>query len=172
MKDWNKEILTPVEAWRVASNMKSVEQMSNMSFDDWWITVKDTVVFIIAFSLTDNFVVSILTFANSAILETEINFLEFSKISFSLPNLSLTNKFSVAGAFLLYLTNLSLVLFLLLKGLNNKEISKRLFISNHTTKAHVASIYKKLGVMNRVQAAIKSMKLGADKIFDLSDILG
>ena len=64
------------------------------------------------------------------------------------------------------------VLFLLLRGLNNKEISKKLFISNHTTKAHVASIYKKLGVSNRVQAAIKSMKLGADKIFDLSDILG
>lgn len=60
MKDWNKEILTPVEAWRVASNMKSVEQMSNMSFDDWWITVKATVVFIIAFSLADNFVVSII----------------------------------------------------------------------------------------------------------------
>ena len=64
------------------------------------------------------------------------------------------------------------VLFLLLKGLNNKEIPKKLFISNHTTKAHVASIYKKLGVSNRVQAAIKSMKLGAEKIFDLSDILG
>ncbi len=64
------------------------------------------------------------------------------------------------------------VLFLLLRGLNNKEISKKLFISNHTTKAHVASIYKKLGVSNRVQAAIKSMKLGAEKIFDLSDILG
>lgn len=60
MKDWNKEILTPVEAWRVASNMKSVEQMSNMSFDDWWITLKATVVIIIAFSLTDNFVVSII----------------------------------------------------------------------------------------------------------------
>ena len=64
------------------------------------------------------------------------------------------------------------VLFLLLRGLNNKEISKKLFISNHTTKAHVASIYKKRGVSNRVQAAIKSMKLGAEKIFDLSDILG
>ena len=56
--------------------------------------------------------------------------------------------------------------------MNNKEISKKLFISNHTTKAHVASIYKKLGVSNRVQAAIKSMKLGAEKIFDLTDILG
>ena len=64
------------------------------------------------------------------------------------------------------------VLFLLLRGLNNKEISKKLFISNHTTKAHVASIYKKLGVSNRVQADIKSMKLGAENIFDLSDILG
>lgn len=48
MKDWSKEILTPVEAWRVASNMKSVEQMSNMSFDDLWRTVKATVVSIIA----------------------------------------------------------------------------------------------------------------------------
>ena len=63
------------------------------------------------------------------------------------------------------------VLFLLLRWLNYKEISKKLFISNHTTKAHVASIYKKLGVSNRVQAAIKSMKLGAENIFDLSDIL-
>ena len=60
MKDWSKEILTPVEAWRVASNMKSVEQMSNMSFDDLWRTVKATVVLIIAFSFTDNFVVSII----------------------------------------------------------------------------------------------------------------
>ena len=63
------------------------------------------------------------------------------------------------------------VLFLLVRGLNNKEISKTLFISNHTTKAHVASIYKKLGVSNRVQAAIKCMKLGAEEIFDLNDIL-
>ena len=63
------------------------------------------------------------------------------------------------------------VMFLLLKGLNNKQISKKLFISNHTTKAHVASIYKKLGVSNRVQAAIKSIQLGADKYFDMNQIL-
>ena len=63
------------------------------------------------------------------------------------------------------------VLFLLLKGLNNKQISRKLFISNHTTKAHVASIYKKLGVSNRVQAAIKSIQLGADKYFDMNQIL-
>lgn len=63
------------------------------------------------------------------------------------------------------------VLYLLLKGLNNKEISKKLFISNHTTKAHVASIYKKLGVSNRVQAAIKSIQMGADRFFDLKEFL-
>jgi len=61
------------------------------------------------------------------------------------------------------------VLHLLLLGLNNKEISDKLFISNHTTKAHVASIYKKLGVTNRVQAAVKSLQIGAGKFFNLKD---
>ena len=61
------------------------------------------------------------------------------------------------------------VLHLLLLGLNNKEISEKLFISNHTTKAHVASIYKKLGVLNRVQAAVKSLKLGAGGFCNLKD---
>lgn len=61
------------------------------------------------------------------------------------------------------------VLFLLLLGLNNKEISEKLFISNHTTKAHVASIYKKLEVANRVQAAVKSLKLGAAEYFNLKE---
>ena len=60
------------------------------------------------------------------------------------------------------------VLHLLLLGLNNKEISEELVISNHTTKAHVASIYKKLGVTNRVQAAVKSLNLGAQEFFNLS----
>ena len=63
------------------------------------------------------------------------------------------------------------VLYLLLKGLNNKEISKKIFISNHTTKAHVASIYKKLGVTNRVQAAIKSMQMGIEQYFDIEEII-
>ncbi len=61
------------------------------------------------------------------------------------------------------------VLHLLLLGLNNSEISKVLFISNHTAKAHVASIYKKLGVANRVQAAVKSIRLGADMYFNLKE---
>ncbi len=59
------------------------------------------------------------------------------------------------------------VLHLLLKGLNNKQISDELFISKHTTKAHIASIFKKLNVINRVQAAVMCIKLGIDKQFNL-----
>ena len=51
------------------------------------------------------------------------------------------------------------VLLLLINGLSNKMISEKLFISTHTTKAHVASIYKKLGVSNRVQATVMYYKL-------------
>ena len=47
---------------------------------------------------------------------------------------------------------------LVAEGLNNKEISEKLCISNHTTKAHVSSIYKKLGVKNRVLAVQQSIK--------------
>ena len=61
------------------------------------------------------------------------------------------------------------VLELLFKGLNNREISDRLYISNHTTKVHVASIYKKLKVSNRVQAVIKVMQLELDKKLNLSE---
>jgi len=58
MKDWSKEILTPMEAWTVASNMNQVDQMRNLSFDEWWLTAKRTIVFIVAFSLTDSFIAS------------------------------------------------------------------------------------------------------------------
>ena len=60
-------------------------------------------------------------------------------------------------------------LFLLV--LNYNLFSDELFISNHTTKAHVASIYKKLGVSNRVQAAVKSIKLGANELFNLQEVI-
>ena len=52
------------------------------------------------------------------------------------------------------------VLFLLAKGLKNEEISEELHISVHTTKAHLEMIYEKLGVKNRVQAAIKAIVTG------------
>lgn len=53
------------------------------------------------------------------------------------------------------------VLDLLVQGYNNTEISEKLMITNHTTKAHVASIYQKLGVSNRVQATVKYLKINS-----------
>jgi DNA-binding NarL/FixJ family response regulator len=45
------------------------------------------------------------------------------------------------------------VLELLAQGLPNELIAERLFISRNTVKFHVAAIYARLGVSNRVQAA-------------------
>ena len=48
------------------------------------------------------------------------------------------------------------VLQLVVLGYSNKEIGKKLFITNHTVKAHLTQIYKKLEVTNRTAAAIKA----------------
>lgn len=37
-------------------------------------------------------------------------------------------------------------------GLGNTEIAKRLYISPHTVKAHLKSVYIKMGVSNRTSA--------------------
>jgi NarL family two-component system response regulator LiaR len=44
------------------------------------------------------------------------------------------------------------VLALLVKGLNNAEIARRLSISPSTAKAHVSNILSKMGVSNRAEA--------------------
>ena len=49
------------------------------------------------------------------------------------------------------------VMKIVLLGLNNHEISNKLCISNHTTKAHMSNIYRKLGVNNRVLAVKESL---------------
>lgn len=55
------------------------------------------------------------------------------------------------------------VLRLLAEGLSNKRIARELEISEITVKAHVSLILKKLGVSNRVQAAIEARKrLGSE----------
>ncbi|RHW37433.1 EAL domain-containing protein [Lysinibacillus yapensis] len=41
---------------------------------------------------------------------------------------------------------------LIVKGLSNKEISEKLFISEHTVKNHITNIFSKLNVSDRVQA--------------------
>ncbi len=49
-------------------------------------------------------------------------------------------------------------------GLNNNEIADKLHVSVHTSKAHVQSIFKKLGVTDRTQAVVKAIK---DNLIDI-----
>jgi len=50
------------------------------------------------------------------------------------------------------------VLELIAEGLINKEIAKKLYISEKTVKNHVSNIFKKLNVSDRTQAAIYAFK--------------
>jgi DNA-binding NarL/FixJ family response regulator len=50
------------------------------------------------------------------------------------------------------------VLGLIVDGYTNPEISRKLCVSIHTAKAHVANILHKLSVDDRTQAAIKALK--------------
>jgi len=52
------------------------------------------------------------------------------------------------------------VLRLMAAGLGNTEIATQLYISENTVKNHVASILNKLGVDNRVQAAVRGIRDG------------
>ncbi len=52
------------------------------------------------------------------------------------------------------------VLGLLARGESNVEIAKKMMVSANTTKAHVSSIFEKLAVKDRVQAAVKAVKAG------------
>jgi DNA-binding NarL/FixJ family response regulator len=52
------------------------------------------------------------------------------------------------------------VLELLAAGRTNKEIAQELFIAQGTVKAHLASVYRKLGVHSRVEAASRAKDLG------------
>jgi LuxR family transcriptional regulator, maltose regulon positive regulatory protein len=51
------------------------------------------------------------------------------------------------------------VLRLMAEGLGNAEISRRLVISEKTTKVHIHHIFQKLGVTTRVQAVLASRRL-------------
>ncbi len=58
------------------------------------------------------------------------------------------------------------VLTLIIHGDSNKIIAEKLCVTNHTVKAHLTQIYKKLGVTNRTSAAIKAKD---DKIIPPQD---
>jgi LuxR family transcriptional regulator, positive regulator of biofilm formation len=50
------------------------------------------------------------------------------------------------------------VLALLSVGANNAEIAEKLYISKHTVKTHIYNVFKKIGVPNRLQAALWAEK--------------
>ncbi len=56
------------------------------------------------------------------------------------------------------------ILNLLAKGLNNPEISKLLKISETTVKTHMAKIFSKLEVRDRVQALVAATRMGLIEI--------
>jgi two-component system NarL family response regulator len=56
------------------------------------------------------------------------------------------------------------ILELLAAGHSNREISKRLFLSEKTVKAHLATVFRKLGVNNRTQAAMMAVSMGLGPI--------
>lgn len=58
------------------------------------------------------------------------------------------------------------ILPLLADGLGVSAISKRLFISDSTTKTHISRLYEKLGASNRAQAIMSAVRSG---MLDTSD---
>lgn len=58
------------------------------------------------------------------------------------------------------------ILELLANGLTNREIAAALYISPHTVKNHVSSIYRKLGVDDRTRVAVTALRLGVVQLRD------
>lgn len=52
------------------------------------------------------------------------------------------------------------ILSLLAEGKSNRDISRSLFLSEKTVKAHLAAIFRKLAVTNRTQAAMAAVSMG------------
>jgi DNA-binding CsgD family transcriptional regulator len=50
------------------------------------------------------------------------------------------------------------VLAMAAEGMTNNEVAARLTISVHAVKFHLASIYRKLGVSNRTEAAVHYLR--------------
>lgn len=80
--------------------------------------------------------------------------------SFSAPNLAEAMKRRLTPTGPQLSPREAEVLNLLADGLGVAEISKRLYISQSTTKTHVGKLYEKLGAGNRAQALMTALRLG------------
>jgi len=56
------------------------------------------------------------------------------------------------------------ILALLSEGRSNREIAGALYLSEKTVKAHLAAIFRKLGVTNRTQAAMMAVQMGVGPV--------
>jgi two-component system, NarL family, response regulator DegU len=56
------------------------------------------------------------------------------------------------------------ILALLSEGRSNRSIAQALFLSEKTVKAHLAAIFRKLGVTNRTQAAMVAVQMGVGPV--------
>ena len=54
------------------------------------------------------------------------------------------------------------VLELASRGLTNEQVAQRLDVTAHAVKFHLASIYRKLGVANRTEAAVAYLRQAPD----------
>jgi LuxR family maltose regulon positive regulatory protein len=52
------------------------------------------------------------------------------------------------------------VLELLARGKSNRAIAETLFVTEHTAKYHVSSLFNKLGATNRAEAVTRAVALG------------
>ena len=53
---------------------------------------------------------------------------------------------------------------LLSEGDTNRDIARKLYLSEKTVKAHLVSVFRKLGVTNRTQAAMAAVAMGIGEI--------
>jgi len=56
------------------------------------------------------------------------------------------------------------ILELLAEGRANRDIAQSLYLSEKTVKAHLAAIFRKLGVTNRTQAAMVAVQMGVGPV--------
>ena len=56
-----------------------------------------------------------------------------------------------------------------LKGMSNKGIAEKLFISERTVKAHMTNIFNKLNVASRSEAIVRGLKWGLVSLKDTTD---